>query len=204
MARYRESACKQCRREGKKLFLKGTKCDTKCILDRKQVAPGQHGGGRKKPSEYGIQLREKQKVRNSYGILEKQFRHYYEQAVALPGVTGTVMFQLLESRLDNVVYRSGLVPSRAQARQLIRHGHFLVNGSKVDIPSYRLKVNDIVSVRPKSQALIKELAQTTLSATPQWLDTDKNNGVVKVLAKVEREDIDSTIKDALIVEYYSR
>lgn len=204
MARYRESACKQCRREGKKLFLKGLKCDTKCILDRKQVPPGQHGAARKKTSEYGMQLREKQKVRNSYGILERQFRHYYEKAVQMKGVTGTVMFQLLEARLDNIVYRSGLVPSRAQARQLVRHGHFLVNGQKVDVPSYRTQIGDLVSARQKSLELIKGFAETTTTPAPQWLDADKSNAVVKVLAKVEREDIDSTIKDALIVEYYSR
>jgi small subunit ribosomal protein S4 len=207
LARYRESVCKLCRNEGVKLFLKGTRCDTpKCAVERKPYPSGQHGQGRKKLSEYAIQLREKQKVRRTYGLLEKQFRRYYKTAVRHSGVTGTVMFQLLESRLDNVIFRSGLVPSRAQARQLIGHGFFQVNGRKVDIPSYLLKVGDIISARGGTKTtLIKSLTEgAPAPTTPRWLEVDKDNCAIKVIAKLEREDVDQTLKEALIVEYYSR
>ncbi len=206
MARYRESVCKLCRNEGLKLFLKGSRCDTaKCAFEKKSYASGQHGQARKKLSEYAVQLREKQKVRRLYGLQEKQFRRYYEEAARKTGVTGTLLFQLLESRLDNVVFRSGIVPSRAQARQLIRHGHFVVNGKKVDIPSYLLKIGDIVTPREKSKKFVQSLTEgATTPPSPRWMDADKDNCAVRVNARVEREDIDSTIKEALIVEYYSR
>ncbi len=207
MARYRESVCKLCRNEGQKLFLKGSRCDTpKCAIERKNYPSGQHGQARRKLSEYAIQLREKQKVRRTYGLLEKQFRRYYQKSVRMPGVTGTVMFQLIEARLDNVVYRSGLVPSRAQARQLILHGHFAVNGQKVNIPSYQTKVGDIITTfKEKDKTLIKSLTEGgSVPPTPRWLEVDRDNAVIRVMAKVEREDVDATIKEALIIEYYSR
>lgn len=206
LSRYRESVCKLCRNEGMKLFLKGSRCDTpKCAIERKPYATGQHGQARKKLSEYAVQLREKQKVRRMYGLQEKQFKKYYEGAVRQPGITGTLLFQLIESRLDNVIYRSGLVPSRAQARQLIKHGHFLVNGRKVDIPSYLTKVGDIISPRQKSIEYVKGLTEgASLPPIPRWLDVDRENGAIRVMAKVEREDVNNSIKDALIVEYYSR
>lgn len=205
MSRYRKSSCKLCRNEGVKLFLKGARCDTKCTLDRKPYASGQHGQARKKLSEYAIQLREKQKVRRLYGVQEKQFRRYYETATRKQGVTGTIMFQLLESRLDNVLYRSGLVPSRKQARQIIRHGHILVNGKKVDIPSVQLEVGDLVMPKSSSINFVKGLTEGLPEPpTPRWLEVDRDHCAVRVNAKVEREDIDSTLKEALIVEYYSR
>ncbi len=204
MARYRKSVCKLCRNEGMKLFLKGARCETKCAIDKKPYATGQHGQARKKLSEYAIQLREKQKVRRMYGVQEKQFRKYYEKATRTTGVTGTIIFQLLEARLDNVLYRSGLVPSRAQARQMIGHGHFLVNGRKVDIPSVQLKPGDVITPKEKSKELIKQLSEIATTATPRWLDVDKDNLAIRVNAKVEREDVDATLKEALIVEYYSR
>jgi small subunit ribosomal protein S4 len=187
-----------------KLFLKGARCETKCAIDKKPYATGQHGQARKKLSEYAIQLREKQKVRRMYGVQEKQFRKYYEKATRTTGVTGTIIFQLLEARLDNVLYRSGLVPSRAQARQMIGHGHFLVNGRKVDIPSVQLKPGDVITPKEKSKELIKQLSEIATTATPRWLDVDKDNLAIRVNAKVEREDVDATLKEALIVEYYSR
>jgi small subunit ribosomal protein S4 len=207
LARYRKSVCKLCRNEGLKLFLKGSRCDTpKCAIEKKPYPSGQHGQTRKKLSEYAIQLREKQKVRRTYGLLEGQFSKYYQKAVRLPGVTGTVMFQLMESRLDNVVYRSGLVPSRAQARQLIRHGHFSVNGRKVDIPSYLTKVGDVITPKNEpSSKLIKSLTEGgSIPPTPSWLEVDRDNVAIRTLSKVEREHIDANIKEALIVEYYSR
>ncbi len=204
MARYRKSVCKLCRNEGVKLFLKGSRCDAKCTLDRKPYPSGQHGQARKKLSEYALQLREKQKVRRMYGLLEKQFRKYYEKASGMSGVTGTVMFQLMEARFDNVVYRSGLVPSRAQARQLIRHGHFLVNGQKVDIPSYQIKIGDVIMPKDKSKELIKQFSEGSTMPAPRWLDVDRDNCAIRVNAKVEREDVDANLKEALIVEYYSR
>lgn len=205
MARYRDSKCKLCRNEGVKLFLKGSRCDTpKCAIERRAYPSGQHGQARKKLSEYAVQLREKQKVRRLYGLQEKQFRRYYAKAARMTGVTGTLMFQLMEARLDNVIYRAGIAPSRAEGRQLILHGHFLVNGHKVNIPSYQLRIGDIITVREKSRALITERAAISTAPAPRWLEVDKNNLSVKVNAKVEREDVDPTLKEALIVEYYSR
>jgi small subunit ribosomal protein S4 len=206
LARYRESVCKLCRNEGVKLFLKGSRCDTpKCAIERKPYATGQHGQTRRKLSEYALQLREKQKVRRLYGVQEKQFRRYYEEAVRRKGVTGTLLFQLLENRLDNVVYRSGIAPSRAQARQLIKHGHFLVNNQRVDIPSYQLKIGDIIMPRDKSKQLIKSLTESAPEPpTPRWLEVDREHSAIRVSAQVEREDVDSNLKEALIVEYYSR
>lgn len=207
MARYRESVCKLCRNEGVKLFLKGSRCDTpKCAIEKRPYPAGQHGQARKKLSEYALQLREKQKVRRLYGVLEKQFRNYYHEAVRRPGVTGTNLFQLLESRLDNVIYRSGLVPSRVQARQLLRHGFFRVNGQKVDIPSYMVGVGDIVT--PKDAESLKFIKSLTEGGShppmPRWMEVDWDNAAVRKTAQLEREDVDQTLKEALIVEFYSR
>lgn len=206
MSRYRESVCKLCRNEGKKLYLKGTRCDSpKCAIERRSYPSGQHGQARKKVSEYGTQLRAKQRERRRYGVQEKQFVRYYAKAVRLKGPTGTVLFQLLESRFDNVMYRSGLIPSRQQARQMILHNHFLVNGKKVNIPSYEIKVNDIVTVAEKSQKLVKTLQEgRVVPQTPRWLEVDAGALAVKKLAKVEREDLDADLQDQMIIEYYSR
>ncbi|MGI6361273.1 MAG: 30S ribosomal protein S4 [Bacillota bacterium] len=208
MARYTGAVCRLCRREGMKLYLKGDRCySDKCALTNKAQAPGQHGQSRKKVSEYGIQLREKQKVRRMYGVLEKQFHGYFEKAEHQKGVTGDNLLRLLERRLDNVVYRLGLASSRVDARQLVRHGHFTINGKKVNIPSYLVKVGEVISVReksrtsPKIQALANALANHT---APAWLDLDKENLVGKVLALPSREDIDLPIEEQLIIEYYSR
>jgi small subunit ribosomal protein S4 len=208
LARDRDSACKKCRNEGQKLFLKGSRCDTpKCAFERRPYKSGPHGQGRPvKKSEYAIQLREKQKVRRTYAVSEKQFKKYYDVAAHHTGVTGTLLFQILESRLDNVIYRSGLVPSRAQARQMIGHGHFLVDGKKVDIPSFQVKPGQLVTVKEKSKSLIKSLTehQSSLPPAPRWMEMDKDALAIKVMARVEREDVDANIKEALIVEYYSR
>ncbi|WP_461833698.1 30S ribosomal protein S4 [Desulfothermus sp.] len=208
MARYTGPKCRLCRREGTKLFLRGDRCYTdKCAYERRPYAPGQHGRRRKKSSNYEIQLREKQKVRRLYGILEKQFRKYFEIAEAKKGVTGTNLLRILELRLDNVVYRLGFANSRNQARQLVKHGHFLVNGRKVDIPSYQVKVNDVVEVREKSRKIpIIQEAQEVVArrGVPQWLELDAANfkGIVKALP--EREDITFPINENLIVELYSK
>ncbi len=208
MARYTGPKCRLCRREGTKLFLRGDRCYTdKCAYERRPYAPGQHGRRRKKSSNYEIQLREKQKVRRLYGILEKQFRKYFEIAEAKKGVTGTNLLRILELRLDNVVYRLGFANSRNQARQLVKHGHFLVNGRKVDIPSYQVKVNDVIEVREKSRKIpIIQEAQEVVArrGVPQWLELDAANfkGIVKALP--EREDITFPINENLIVELYSK
>jgi small subunit ribosomal protein S4 len=205
LARYKDSVCKLCRNEGMKLFLKGERCDSpKCAISRRPYGSGQHGQARKKLSEYAIQLREKQKVRRTYGLLEKQFYHNFQVAVHQKGVTGVLMFQRLESRLDNVVYRSGLVASRPQSRQLIRHGHFLVNGKKVDIPSYIVRINDVISVREKSKILFRNLNEGRKPVVPHWMETDFEKFQVTFRGLPEREDIDQTIKEQLIIEYYSR
>ena len=206
MARYTESVCRICRREGQKLFLKGDRCFTdKCAVSRRAYAPGQHGQSRRKLSEYGTQLREKQKVRRAYGILEGQFAHYFEIANRKEGVTGENLLSLIERRLDNVVYRLGLAVSRPEARQLVSHAHFLVNGKKVNIPSYRLKAGDVVEIREKT--LETELMKTILDVcstrvTPVWLDKDNAKGTVTRLPL--REDIDTPIEESLIVELYSK
>ena len=209
MARYTEAACRLCRREGQKLFLKGDRCYTnKCALERRSYAPGQHGQARnKKASEYGKQLRTKQYVRRYYGVLEGQFHHYFEMANKKAGVTGENLLAILESRLDNVVYRLGFGTSRPEARQLVRHGHFTVNGKKVNIPSYLVKVGDVIAIKEesKSSEKIKNVIEITASrAVPKWLDLDNNTLTGKVVAVAEREDIDLPLEEHLIVELYSK
>lgn len=208
MARYTGAVCRLCRREGQKLFLKGERCYTdKCGIQRRAYAPGQHGQGRKKLSGYGLQLREKQKARRYYGVLEGQFRHYFELANKKAGVTGENLLAILESRLDNVVYRLGFGTSRPEARQLVRHGHFTVNGKKVNIPSYLVKVGDVIAIKEesKSSEKIKAVIDTTASrAVPKWLDLDNNTLTGKVVAVAEREDIDLPLEEHLIVELYSK
>ena len=205
MAKNTSPDCKQCRREGCKLFLKGERCLTKCSFDKRPVVPGQHGNARKKISEYGIQLREKQKVRRAYGMLEKQFRNYYEKAAASKESTGFALLKMLELRLDNVIYRVGLGVSRAESRQIVNHGHITVNGKKVNIPSYQVKVGDVIAVKESKQALEMFASLKGLKVnTPKWLEFDTNSLTGKVLALPEREDIDLNIQEHLIVEYYSR
>jgi len=208
MARYTGPVCRLCRREGAKLFLKGDRCYTdRCPVNRRSYAPGEHGQMRKKVSEYGVQLREKQKARRIYGVLEAQFRRYFEKAEKSRGVTGEMLLQLLERRLDNVVYRMGLAPSRADARQSIRHGHFTVNGRKVNIPSYLVRVGDQIAVREKSRemAKFKEAAETIRGrAIPEWLSVDADTLTGSIVRLPNREDIDVPIQEHLIVELYSR
>ena len=208
MARYTGPACRLCRREGQKLFLKGDRCySDKCAVARRAYAPGQHGQGRKKVSEYGKQLRTKQYARRYYGVLEGQFHHYFEMATKMPGVTGENLLRLLESRLDNVVYRLGFANTRRQARQLVNHGHFTVNGNHVNIPSYLIKVGDVVAVSEKasSNAFFKKLKEDdAFVAAPKWLDRDKNTLQGKVIALPTKADIDFDIAVHLIVELYSK
>jgi small subunit ribosomal protein S4 len=208
MARYNGAVCRLCRREGVKLYLKGERCySDKCAIDRRAYAPGQHGQGRKKVSEYGLQLREKQKARRVYGVLEKQFASYYEEAARRKGITGEILLQILESRLDNVVYRLGFASSRAEARQLVRHGHFTVNGKRLDIPSYLTKPGDVIGIREKSleSPRIKELLEIAETRTvAPWLERDldaKSGRIVRVPA---RDEIDIPVAEQMIVEYYSR
>jgi len=206
MARYRESVCKICRNEGKKLFLKGSRCySAKCSVGKRPYGSGQHGQSRKKLSEYALHLREKQKVRHSYMVSEKQFSKLFETAARKKGVTGTTLLQMLESRLDNILYAAGFTAGRKQSRQLIRHRHFLVNGRIVDIPSFRVKPGDEISVKVASTDLIKSLMET-MPEIPEvrWLSTEKSNLKIKVTSLPEREDLDPTIKEQLIVEYYSK
>ncbi|MEW6140504.1 MAG: 30S ribosomal protein S4 [Thermodesulfobacteriota bacterium] len=208
MARYREAVCRFCRREGMKLFLKGERCFTdKCAIERRNHPPGQHGHSRPKHTDYGIQLREKQKVKRIYGILEKQFRNYVELAERKRGVTGENLLSFLETRLDNMVYRMGFASSRSQARQLVNHGHILVNGRKVDIPSFQTKPGMVIEVSEKSRtvaAIEESLKTVTRKGIPSWLDVDPANfkGVVKALPT--REELPPTIREQLIVEFYSR
>lgn len=206
MARYTGPTCRQCRREGMKLFLKGDRCYTdKCAFSRRSYAPGQHGQDRKKISNYGIQLREKQKARRIYGVLEKQFRKYYEKADKLRGITGENLLRLLEMRLDNAVFRLGLASSRTEARQLVTHGHFLVNGKKVNIPSYEVKVNDVITVCEKSRASEKfKVFAENPKALPAWIEGDVANFEGKIVAQPSREDIDVPVNETLIVELYSK
>ncbi len=208
MARYTEAVCRLCRREGQKLFLKGDRCYTgKCAVDRRPYAPGQHGQSRKKVSEYGIQLREKQKARRYYGVLESQFEKYFEMAEKKAGITGDNLLSILESRLDNVVYRLGFGMSRPEARQLVRHGHFTVNGKKVDIPSYLVSPGDVISVKEGSRGKTKMkaiLEATEGKVIPKWLDLDRNTLEAKVVTLAAREDIDLPLEEHLIVEYYSK
>ena len=208
MARYTGPACKLCRREGKKLFLKGDRCYTgKCAIERRSYAPGQHGQNRKKASEYGMQLRAKQSARRYYGISESQFHKYFLMAERKDGVTGTNLLQLCESRLDNIVYESGFASSRAQARQLVNHAHFMVNGHKVDIPSYLVSAGDVVSVKETSKTTdeFKNLIESNGSRpVPQWMEADKDAMQVKVLRAPEREEIETPVEEHLIVEFYSK
>ncbi len=208
MARYTGPQCRLCRRETEKLFLKGDRCFTeKCAVERRQYPPGQHGQRRGKLSDYGVQLREKQKVRNSYGVLEKQFRKYFEKAESKKGVTGEVLLQLLETRMDNVVYRMGFAPNRNSARQLVRHGHFFVNGRDVSIPSYHVRAGDMVEVRQPSRELdmIKDsIARAEQRGLPSWVEMDFQNFKGKVLQVPTREDIQLTAQEQLIVELYSK
>ena len=208
MARYTDASCRLCRREGEKLFLKGERCYTnKCSISRRVYAPGQHGQQKKKVSEYGMQLREKQKARRFYGILEGQFRKYFEMASKKKGITGENLLQLLETRLDNVIYRLGLATSRPEARQLVNHGHFTINGKKVDIPSYLISVGDVIALREKSKSSpkTKTIHEITGSKViPQWLEFDPDNLTGKVVSLPSREDIDLPIREHLIVELYSK
>ena len=208
MARYTEAACRLCRREGEKLYLKGERCySNKCSVGRRSYAPGQHGQDRKKISEYGIQLREKQKLRRIYGILERQFAGYFALAERKKGITGENLLQILESRLDNVVYRLGYASSRKEARQLVRHGHFLVNGKKVNIPSFLVKTGDVISIKESSldSPKLKEILEDASGRTvPEWLEVDLNNHSGKVKNLPMREQIDIPIQEHLIVELYSR
>jgi len=208
LARYTGPCCRLCRRENMELFLKGERCFTdKCAIKRRNYAPGQHGQSRVKVSPYGIQLREKQKVRRIYGILEKQFRGYFEKAERMKGVTGENLLFLLERRLDNIVYRLGFASSRTQARMLVRQGHFDVNGRKVDIPSYQVKIGDAVSLREKSRsvaAITESLEAVVRRGIPQWLDLDKDGFCGKVKSLITREDITTPIQEQLIVELYSK
>ena len=206
MARDLGPKCRLCRREGLKLFLKGERCLTeKCAVERRSYPPGEHGRGRIKQSEYLVQLREKQKARRYYGLLEKQFRRTYEKASRGQGAPGENLLRLLETRLDNVVYRLGFAGSRAQARQLVRHGHFLVNGRRVNIPSYTVKANDVISLKPGSpvEQLVRDATDLTASVAP-WLQADHEALTGQVLRYPERDEIDVPVQESLIVELYSK
>ena len=207
MARYTESVCRLCRREGAKLFLKGTRCYTKkCSFERRPTPPGQHGVRRRKVGEYGLQLREKQKMRRVYLVLERQFRNYFETADARPGVTGENLLRMLELRLDNVVYRAGFAMSRPQARQFVAHGHFTVNGRLVDIPSYQLKVGDRLEVR-RSHAQrdpFKTVAANRSAQSPEWLSVDLPKLSANILDLPRRDQMPLDLNEQLVVEYYSR
>ena len=208
MARYRGSVCRLCRREGIKLYLKGSRCETeKCAIEKRAYPPGQHGQERSKFSEYGVQLREKQKVKRIYGVLEKPFRNYFFAADKKKGVTGENLLQNLELRFDNVIYRMGLAPSRNAARQLVRHKHFIVNGKKMDVPSYILRQGDIITLNPnksKKKPVNEAIANIKNKTLPEWLafDTDSKQGIVQGMPT--REDVKLPIEEQLIVELYSR
>jgi small subunit ribosomal protein S4 len=209
MARYIGPVCRLCRREGMKLFLKGERCYTeKCGIEKRNFVPGQHGKARKaKMVGYGVQLREKQKVKRIYGVLEDQFRRYFEQAERTRGITGETLLQLLERRLDNVAYRIGLATSRAQARQLVRHGHLVVNGRKVDIPSFSVKPGDVIAVRGSSQkvpAVVHALEEVKGRGVPEWLSFDPNAFSAKISSIPTREQINLPVQEQLIVELYSK
>ena len=208
MARYKDEQCRRCRRVGQKLFLKGERCySDKCSISRRNYAPGQHGQKRAKLSEYGTQLREKQKTKAYYGVGEKQFRKYFKMASNKKGITGEELLTILESRLDNVVYRLGFASSRAQARQFVNHSQFDVNGKKCDIPSYLVKPGDVISVREikKDNATIKaNIEENTSRPTPDWLERDFDNLTGKVVRLASRADIDLPVEEHLIVELYSK
>lgn len=209
MGRYTDSVCRQCRREGEKLFLKGDRCySEKCAIERKPYAPGAHGQGRRqKPTEYGLQLREKQKTRKIYGVMEKQFRNYFKKADRQQGITGENLLVILERRLDNVVYRLGFASSRAEARQLVNHGHFTLNGRKATIPSMMVRIGDVIQVRESSKdsAKFQEIKeQAAYKNPPEWLSVDAENLTGSVLSYPIREQIDTPVTEQLIVELYSR
>jgi len=209
VARYTGPVCRLCRREGQKLFLKGERClGPKCAIERRRYAPGQHGQARsRKPSEYGLQLREKQKARRTYGVLERQFRKHFADAAKLPGVTGENLLRVLELRLDNLIYRLGFADSRAQARQIVRHGHFMVNGRKTNIPSFRAKVGDVVTVRPQSKDREYFQVRAQILGTrqvPDWLVIDVPTQTARVVSVPRRDQIDTRLSEQLIVEFYSR
>ena len=206
MARYTGPSCKLCRREGTKLYLKGERClSDKCAFNRRTNAPGQHGAAKKKLTEYGMQLREKQKAKRYYGVLEKQFKNYYVKADNQDGIAGENLLRLLERRLDNVVFRMGLAASHKEARQLVLHGHFTLNGHKANIPSILVKVGDVIAVKETDSAKIKELVEAMgEKISPKWLEIDKNAGSAKVIAMPERDDIDFEFNEQLIIELYSK
>ena len=208
MARYTGPACRLCRREGTKLFLKGERCmSDKCSVARRPAAPGQHGANSKKLKEYGLQLRAKQTARRFYGVQENQFHHYFEVAERKQGVTGDNLLKILESRLDNVVYRVGFASSRAEARQLVGHGHFEVNGKRVDIASYLLKAGDVVSICEKSRSSEKIKAVVEANSAkpvPQWIDVDRDKLSAKVINLPTRDQIEAPVEEQLIVEFYSK
>lgn len=208
MARYTGPVCRLCRREGAKLYLKGDRCySDSCSFTKRSYAPGQHGQARKKVSEYGLQLREKQRARRVYGVLEGQFRTYFDKADRQKGITGENLLVLLERRLDNVVYRLGFAASRTQARQLVRHRHFTVNGKRVDIPSYQIKPGDVIQVKEtsKQSPLIKEIAEAvTTKTTSAWLEVQAEEMIGKIVRYPNRDEIDTPIQEHLIVELYSR
>lgn len=208
MARNTGSVCKQCRRESEKLFLKGERCVTdKCSVEKRPYGPGEHGRRRPRESEYLVQLRAKQKAKRIYGVLEKQFKNYYQAAAKKKGITGEVLLQLLERRLDNIVYRLGFASSRNEARQFVGHGHFMVNGKKVDIPSYQVTPDDVVelSERGKKVGKIKENTESvSKSELPEWLEADYKKMTGKMLSIPDRDQIDTAIQEQLIVELYSK
>ena len=208
MARYTGAVCRLCRREGQKLFLKGERCySEKCSVGIRAYAPGQHGQGRKKSSEYGLQLRAKQTARRFYGVQENQFHHYFEIAERKPGITGDNLLKILESRLDNVVYRVGFASSRAEARQLVGHGHYEVNGKRVDIASYLLKAGDVITVCEKARGLDKIKAVVEANSArpvPEWISVDREKLSAKVIALPTREQIEAPVEEQLIVEFYSK
>jgi len=207
MARYTEADCRQCRREKTKLFLKGDRCyGPKCALTRRNKTPGQHWDSRKKITEYGLQLREKQKAKRIYGLQEKQFHGYYEEAERMQGITGANMLIMLEERLDNIVYRMGMGASRSQSRQLVNHGHITVNGKRINIPSYPVKAGDVIAVKESKRDLpyFKELKEMKANNLPKWLEFDPAKLEGKVLAAPTREDIDLSIQEHMIVELYSK
>ena len=208
MARYTGSVCRLCRREGTKLFLKGDRClSGKCAIDKRPTVPGQHGNGRKNVKEYGLQLREKQKAKRYYGVLENQFKGYFEKAEKTEGITGENLLSLLERRFDNVIYRIGLADSRKEARQLVTHGHFRINGKKVNIPSLIVRAGDVITLREASRSSEKfkaliEALDTRI--TPKWIELDKGQVVAKIVALPQREDVDFPFEEHLIVELYSK
>jgi small subunit ribosomal protein S4 len=208
LARYKDADCKLCRREGIKLYLKGSKCETpKCPVEKRPFPPGQHGRGRRRESEYQLRLREKQKARRIYGVLERQFRGYYEMAARQKGATGENLLRLLERRVDNVAFRAGFAQSRDDARQLVRHRHVLVNGRIVKTPSYLCRVGDTVSVKDRSRALVRVLEARERAQSrqiPSWINVDLDSLEAKVVGLADRSDVDAPVKESFIVEFYSR